>query len=129
MYYYLFFQFYSEHHCFFFFFFLFNDTATTEIYTLSLHDALPICPDAPAAHPTAAARRAGIPGRPAPASGPALPSPAIASRFGAPMSQTPSPSPGTGDQSDASPAGARAGVAVLAPAAPCPWWRTARLWT
>src|SRR3712207_7654689 len=25
------------------FFFLFNDTATTEIYTLSLHDALPIC--------------------------------------------------------------------------------------
>src|SRR3712207_8111664 len=23
--------------------FLFNDTATTEIYTLSLHDALPIC--------------------------------------------------------------------------------------
>src|SRR2546428_9462294 len=28
--------------CFFFFFF-FNDTATTEIYTLSLHDALPIC--------------------------------------------------------------------------------------
>src|SRR2546430_4778998 len=28
---------------FFFFFFFFNDTATTEIYTLSLHDALPIC--------------------------------------------------------------------------------------
>src|SRR5216683_5919525 len=28
-----------EHHYFFFFF---NDTATTEIYTLSLHDALPI---------------------------------------------------------------------------------------
>src|SRR6266478_8521160 len=27
----------------FFFFFFFNDTATTEIYTLSLHDALPIC--------------------------------------------------------------------------------------
>src|SRR2546426_2571882 len=27
------------HHCSFFFF---NDTATTEIYTLSLHDALPI---------------------------------------------------------------------------------------
>src|SRR5256885_11842659 len=26
----------------FFFFFFFNDTATTEIYTLSLHDALPI---------------------------------------------------------------------------------------
>src|SRR2546430_16198832 len=27
---------------FFVFFFFFNDTATTEIYTLSLHDALPI---------------------------------------------------------------------------------------
>src|SRR5689334_24025192 len=27
---------------FFFFFFFFNDTATSEIYTLSLHDALPI---------------------------------------------------------------------------------------
>src|SRR2546430_11724561 len=28
-----------------FFFFFFNDTATTEIYTLSLHDALPILSD------------------------------------------------------------------------------------
>src|SRR2546430_16371708 len=28
------------------FFFFFNDTATTEIYTLSLHDALPICREA-----------------------------------------------------------------------------------
>src|SRR2546421_6217927 len=28
------------------FFFFFNDTATTEIYTLSLHDALPILTDA-----------------------------------------------------------------------------------
>src|SRR6266487_5675869 len=27
----------------FFYSFFFNDTATTEIYTLSLHDALPIC--------------------------------------------------------------------------------------
>src|SRR5689334_24359642 len=27
----------------FYFFFFFNDPATTEIYTLSLHDALPIC--------------------------------------------------------------------------------------
>src|SRR6266436_10335264 len=32
--------------CFFFFFF-FNDTATTEIYTLSLHDALPISNGSP----------------------------------------------------------------------------------
>src|SRR6266542_6809675 len=38
--------------CCYDFFFFFNDTATTEIYTLSLHDALPIsgcrglrCPD------------------------------------------------------------------------------------
>src|SRR5436309_7118191 len=31
------------HVCIFFIFFFFNDTATTEIYTLSLHDALPIC--------------------------------------------------------------------------------------
>src|SRR5258708_17284149 len=29
-------------HPLFYFFFFFNDTATTEIYTLSLHDALPI---------------------------------------------------------------------------------------
>src|SRR2546428_11078378 len=33
----------------YFFFFFFNDTATTEIYTLSLHDALPICPTSPSA--------------------------------------------------------------------------------
>src|SRR6266508_6945021 len=32
----------------FFFFFFFNDTATTEIYTLSLHDALPITSFQPA---------------------------------------------------------------------------------
>src|SRR5690349_23145103 len=31
-----------QHDYLFFFFFFFNDTATTEIYTLSLHDALPI---------------------------------------------------------------------------------------
>src|SRR5207253_10559578 len=32
------------YHLFFFFlFFFFTDTAPTEIYTLSLHDALPIC--------------------------------------------------------------------------------------
>src|SRR5215203_7207349 len=34
------------HRCFCFFIFFFNDTATTEIYTLSLHDALPISPGA-----------------------------------------------------------------------------------
>src|SRR5256885_17010352 len=31
-----------------FYFFFFNDTATTEIYTLSLHDALPIFSASPA---------------------------------------------------------------------------------
>src|SRR5260370_6083741 len=51
------------------FFFFFNDTATTEIYTLSLHDALPICrrtaPAPPRAHRRtyAAAPRRG-PGNP-----------------------------------------------------------------
>src|SRR2546425_5196800 len=34
-----------------FFFFFFNDTATTEIYTLSLHDALPISPSFPGLPP------------------------------------------------------------------------------
>src|SRR3989449_8744066 len=40
-------------HCILFisFFFFFNDTATTEIYTLSLHDALPISPKARASCP------------------------------------------------------------------------------
>src|SRR2546426_12344369 len=33
------------------FFFFFNDTATTEIYTLSLHDALPILSDTRASQP------------------------------------------------------------------------------
>src|SRR2546426_8268568 len=47
------------HHCLCSIFFFFNDTATTEIYTLSLHDALPIC-----------GRGRGAPGPP-PSSGPA----------------------------------------------------------
>src|SRR5256885_17033225 len=38
-------SFLSNEHSVFFFFFFFNDTATTEIYTLSLHDALPILED------------------------------------------------------------------------------------
>src|SRR5437868_15533764 len=37
------------------FFFFFNDPATTEIYTLSLHDALPICPCSPSASSVPAA--------------------------------------------------------------------------
>src|SRR3712207_372294 len=35
-----------QHHLFYIIFFFFNDTATTEIYTLSLHDALPILTEA-----------------------------------------------------------------------------------
>src|SRR2546430_16998044 len=40
-----------------FLFFFFNDTATTEIYTLSLHDALPISTATPAAVAEAPARK------------------------------------------------------------------------
>src|SRR5258708_15414645 len=53
-------------------FFFFNDTATTEIYTLSLHDALPIWPDSIASVIRSCHRRlvrgdlghAGLPGPP-----------------------------------------------------------------
>src|SRR3989337_3845386 len=41
----------------FFFCFFFNDTATTEIYTLSLHDALPICSEAKGSMPDLRAAR------------------------------------------------------------------------
>src|SRR2546430_13648551 len=50
----------------FVFFFFFNDTATTEIYTLSLHDALPIShPVAglPPGHPGQIHRAEHLPGR------------------------------------------------------------------
>src|SRR3712207_7781246 len=40
-------------------FFFFNDTATTEIYTLSLHDALPIFPAHVRRDPRRAGRRGG----------------------------------------------------------------------
>src|SRR3989442_4677904 len=49
------------------YFFFFNDTATTEIYTLSLHDALPICDggaDRPAARTAHRRDRRRAPGRP-----------------------------------------------------------------
>src|SRR6266571_244163 len=42
---------------FFRFFFFFNDTATTEIYTLSLHDALPISDDCATSGPASSRRR------------------------------------------------------------------------
>src|SRR3712207_8905663 len=40
--------------------FFFNDTATTEIYTLSLHDALPISPMADRLVPVAPGLQAGV---------------------------------------------------------------------
>src|SRR5689334_24823803 len=45
--------------------FFFNDTATTEIYTLSLHDALPICsvPRCPPLPSRGSAPRCGATGR------------------------------------------------------------------
>src|SRR5215475_15921034 len=50
------------------FIFFFNDTATTEIYTLSLHDALPISPPAHRQAlpglPPARRHRPGAPGAP-----------------------------------------------------------------
>src|SRR2546430_7501134 len=52
-----------------FFFFFFNDTATTEIYTLSLHDALPISPRPPG-HPRRDPGERGLTGvQPLPAQG------------------------------------------------------------
>src|SRR5690242_21898395 len=53
------------------FFFFFNDTATTEIYTLSLHDALPIFAHGDALHHRPASQRhpcpaAGVRGLPDP---------------------------------------------------------------
>src|SRR5207248_9690644 len=58
-------------HYVFFFFFFFTDTATTEIYTLSLHDALPIswnpaakpCPRTPAPRSSLRRGRASAPSR------------------------------------------------------------------
>src|SRR6266571_9413643 len=55
---------------FFFFFFFFKDTATTEIYTLSLHDALPICLRSAAGEPVRpSTARMRSPGSRAPAAG------------------------------------------------------------
>src|SRR5689334_23616018 len=50
------------------FFFFFNDTATTEIYTLSLHDALPIWRSAAPRARSRGARRGSRPRRPPPTS-------------------------------------------------------------
>src|SRR6266511_6306486 len=54
----------------FFFFFFFNYTATTSIYTLSLHDALPISPV-----PATGWRRASRGWRPSPGEEPTAPRP------------------------------------------------------
>src|SRR2546422_8471327 len=45
---------------FLFFFFFFNDTATTEIYTLSLHDALPISGRSMRSEPGGRRRASGV---------------------------------------------------------------------
>src|SRR5205807_4145319 len=49
---------------FFHLFFFFNDTASTEIYTLSLHDALPICDHFPFRSGQGLLGRAGHCGQP-----------------------------------------------------------------
>src|SRR3712207_7085434 len=54
----------SSERCLLPLYFFFNDTPTSEIYTLSLPDALPICPRAPG-------RRRPLHGRREPAVGPA----------------------------------------------------------
>src|SRR5690349_24406723 len=51
---------------FIFMFFFFNDTATTEIYTLSLHDALPISPPGGGDRPAAREERGTLPAPAAP---------------------------------------------------------------
>src|SRR3712207_8329504 len=55
--------------------FFFNDTATTDIYTLSLHDALPICRRSTRAGPARPRRVRGVgvrpTGRPAASAAPA----------------------------------------------------------
>src|SRR6266516_5751616 len=48
--------------CHILFFFFFNDTATTEIYTLSLHDALPIRGSILLGYRIRARERAGVTG-------------------------------------------------------------------
>src|SRR2546430_9397066 len=50
----------TTRHLFFFSFFFFNDTATTEIYTLSLHDALPISESEPWLVPMRSARPSSL---------------------------------------------------------------------
>src|SRR2546430_13411285 len=65
--------------CFFLFFF--NDTATTEIYPLSLHDALPISSSATGARPPSAASAASRAKIPAGVSASASPPESSASMF------------------------------------------------
>src|SRR3712207_8086700 len=80
--------------------FLFNDTATTEIYTLSLHDALPILAQPEPAHvaPGAAAhrprRRAAVP----PQLGPGRRHGGAAVRRGRPRAVRPGDLPARGDR-------------------------------
>src|ERR1035437_6327457 len=63
--------------------FFFNDTATTEIYTLSLHDALPICARRPSARPTMSEPSPLSPSPSAPPDPPAVAPASAASAAGA----------------------------------------------
>src|SRR5436190_11612092 len=82
------------------FFFFFNDTATTEIYTLSLHDALPGLRNASFAPHCARVMigGAGQLGRRAiascaPSRPTVLPRPSIRGRYGAAAARAPAPAP------------------------------------
>src|SRR6266404_5255189 len=78
-------------------FFFFNDTATTEIYTLSLHDALPIYfspSTSPAGQPGCApGRTTGSPAAPRPRPGAAAPPATIAGRTARPPAAAARPAP------------------------------------
>src|SRR3712207_6887690 len=78
---------------FIFFFFFFNDTATTEIYTLSLHDALPIW----SRRSTAASGRSSSSCRPARSTGKGTGSRRTAGTCG-PTRRTPSCSTGRSEE-------------------------------
>src|SRR2546426_12094761 len=99
---------------YFSFFFFFNDTATTEIYTLSLHDALPISPPRARARPRAVPRagRAPLARRPYDPPAPARPTRGRA------------PPPRTRPRPQCAPAPPAGRVLLPGPAA-APQWRAA----
>src|SRR5215216_7828752 len=108
-------MFYIYIHFFFFFFFFFNDTATTEIYTLSLHDALPTLPPLTWASISVPANRAVVVVDPVVEVGPAvevgLPvaEPLVLAAWASPSSP---PQPATSQQASSRPATPRRGHAI-----------------